>query len=28
MAQQPTEFAPTSIPPPTRADYLKLAAEV
>ena len=28
IAQQPTESTPTSVPPPTRADYLKLAAEV
>ena len=29
MAQQPTESAPKAVPPPpTRADYLKLAAEV
>jgi mannobiose 2-epimerase len=28
MAQQPTKSTPTNVPPPTRADYLKLSAEV
>src|ERR1039458_9353885 len=28
IAQQPTESTPTRVPPPTPADYLKLAAEV
>ena len=28
VAQQPAAYMPTSVPQPTRADYLKLAAEI